>query len=82
LFGAIVHKTAKPLQRDCKGNCKALKSYSLNNLINFLFLFLQFCSEKEIYRIVERCSAKIVPIFGGLSWRYSFAENCKTEKIH
>jgi hypothetical protein len=50
MFFAKVHKTAKPLQSYCKENCKASKPLKTNDLINFLFFVLQFCSDRDMYR--------------------------------
>jgi hypothetical protein len=50
MFFAKVQETAKPLQSHCKENCKATKPYSINDLIDFLFFVLQFCSDTAMYR--------------------------------
>ncbi len=57
-FLAKVQETAKLLQSHCKENCKATKPYSINGLVSFLFLVLQFCSDKDMYRKNEIFTCK------------------------
>ncbi len=77
-----MQETAKLLQSYCKENCKAFKCYSINILLCFLFLFLQFCSDRDMYRKNEGLACKNRANGGGLAGLvgWFFAENCKTAK--
>jgi hypothetical protein len=68
------------LQSHCKENCKAFKCYSLNDLIDFLFFVLQFCSDREMYRKNGRVACKNRASGQVVGLVVVFAVHCKTAK--
>jgi hypothetical protein len=80
---AKVQETAKPLQSHCKENCKATKSYSINGLVCFCFLFLQFCSDRDMYRKNGHlaCKNRANGRGGWRAWGWVLQSTAKLQRI-